>query len=120
MEIQGLSEAPAAPGTAEKVSASSEGQENVTVLLVDDHPHKLTALESVLADGNLNVVQAMSGEDALRHLLRDDFAVILLDVHMPAMDGFQTAALIRQRKRSEHTPIIFITPPAPSSARPRR
>jgi signal transduction histidine kinase len=84
-------------------------EEKVKVLLVDDLPHKLTALQAVLENENLSLVTATSGFDALRHLLREDFAVILLDVMMPGLDGFETAALIRQRKRSEHTPIIFIT-----------
>src|SRR5690606_20314693 len=84
-------------------------EEKVKVLLVDDLPHKLTALSSILDNENLSLVTATSGFDALRHLLREDFAVILLDVMMPGLDGFETATLIRQRKRSEHTPIIFIT-----------
>ena len=88
--------------------------EKVKVLLVDDLPHKLTALESILTGENLTLVTATSGFDALRHLLREDFAVILLDVMMPGLDGFETAALIRQRKRTEHTPIIFITANLPN------
>jgi PAS domain S-box-containing protein len=83
--------------------------EPVNVLLVDDRPDKLLALQSILSDIGENVVLARSGEEALRHLLRADFAVILLDVQMPMMDGFETAALIRARKRSERTPIIFLT-----------
>jgi len=81
----------------------------VSILLVDDRPDKTLALETVLADLHQNVVKAHNGRDALRHLLNHEFAVILLDVNMPDMDGFETAALIRQRKSSEHTPIIFIT-----------
>ncbi len=84
-------------------------EEKVKVLLVDDLPHKLTALKAILENENLSLITATSGFDALRNLLREDFAVILLDVMMPGLDGFETAALIRQRKRSEHTPIIFIT-----------
>jgi signal transduction histidine kinase len=80
-----------------------------SVLVVDDSPDKLVALESVLRPLPVNLVKAASGKEALRRLLREDFAVILLDVRMPGMDGFETAALIRQRVRSEHTPIIFIT-----------
>jgi len=79
------------------------------ILLVDDRPDKLLALEAVLATLEQNVVCAGSGKEALRRLLEKDFAVILLDVAMPGMDGFETASLIRQRPRSEHTPIIFIT-----------
>lgn len=80
-----------------------------SILIVDDRPDKLLALEAVLASLGQNLVQARSGKDALRQLLKQDFAVILLDVSMPSMDGFETASLIRQRPSSEHTPIIFIT-----------
>jgi signal transduction histidine kinase/DNA-binding response OmpR family regulator len=76
---------------------------------VDDRPDKLLAHETVLTDLNQNLVRATSGKEALRCLLKQDFAVILLDVNMPGMDGFETAALIRQRMRSETTPIIFIS-----------
>jgi signal transduction histidine kinase/response regulator RpfG family c-di-GMP phosphodiesterase len=83
--------------------------EKVSILIVDDRPDKLLAHETVLADLNQNLVRATSGKEALRCLLKQDFAVILLDVNMPGMDGFETAALIRQRMRSETTPIIFIS-----------
>jgi hypothetical protein len=79
------------------------------ILIVDDRADKLLALEAVLSGLGQNLVQARSGKEALRHLLKQDFAVILLDVSMPSMDGFETASLIRQRPRSEHTPIIFVT-----------
>jgi PAS domain S-box-containing protein len=81
----------------------------VNVLLVDDRADKLLALESILAEGDHRVVTARSGAEALRALLRDEFAVILLDVNMPQLDGFQTAKLIRGRPRCEKTPIIFMT-----------
>ena len=81
----------------------------VNILIVDDKPDKLLALEAVLEDLKQNVVRAYSGREALRALLTDDFAVILLDVNMPGMDGFETAQFIRQRKNSEHIPIIFVT-----------
>ena len=87
----------------------SDSQGKVNVLLVDDRPDKLLALEAVLEDLGQNIVRAYSGREALRHVLTQDFAVILLDVNMPGMDGFETATLIRQRKSSEHVPIIFIT-----------
>ncbi|HEV2296228.1 MAG TPA: response regulator [Tepidisphaeraceae bacterium] len=81
----------------------------VNILLVDDKPEKLLSLEVVLEDLHQNIVRAYSGREALRALLNQEFAVILLDVNMPGMDGFETASLIRQRKSSEHTPIIFVT-----------
>ncbi|WP_295436978.1 response regulator [uncultured Thiodictyon sp.] len=87
----------------------SQGQCAVRVLLVDDNPSKLMALEAALADLGLEIVSVPSGTEALRRLLVQDFAVVLLDVNMPIMDGFETAALIRTRPRSEHLPIIFIT-----------
>lgn len=79
------------------------------ILIVDDDPSKTVALRSVLDPLGENIVEARSGADALRHLLKEDFAVILLDVRMPIMDGFETAELIRQRPASELTPIIFVT-----------
>ncbi|HVS72660.1 MAG TPA: response regulator, partial [Phycisphaerae bacterium] len=86
-----------------------DAQEKVSILLVDDRADKLLALEAVLADMPLEIVRATSGRDALRCLLQRDFAVILLDVNMPGMDGFETAQLIRQRRSTIHTPIIFVT-----------
>ncbi|ACK72146.1 multi-sensor signal transduction histidine kinase [Gloeothece citriformis PCC 7424] len=82
---------------------------NVNILLVDDNPNNLLALEAILNSLGQNLVRATSGEDALRCLLQQDFAVILLDVKMPGMDGFETAMLIRERQRSRHVPIIFLT-----------
>jgi signal transduction histidine kinase len=79
------------------------------ILIVDDVPGKLLAIEAVLETLDQTIVSVASGAEALRRLLADDFAVILLDVNMPGLDGFETAALIRQRQRSEHTPIIFLT-----------
>ena len=81
----------------------------VNILLVDDDPTKRFALKTVLAPLGETIVEASSGADALRQLLRQEFAVVLLDVRMPMMDGFETAQLIRQRPRSELTPIIFVT-----------
>jgi PAS domain S-box-containing protein len=79
------------------------------VLLVDDEPDNLVALTAVLEPLNCELVQAASGEEALRLLLKREFAVILLDVRMPGLDGFETAALIKQRERTRHIPIIFVT-----------
>src|SRR4051794_9387928 len=86
-----------------------DGTEKISVLMVDDRPEKLLALEAILSDMPLKIVQAHSGREALRQLLQNEFAVILLDINMPGMDGFETAQLIRQRKSSEYTPIIFVT-----------
>jgi len=91
-----------------EASAPAE-EETVNILLVDDRPDKLLALESVIATLGQTIVKASSGKEALRCLLHQDFAVILLDINMPGMDGFETASLIRQRRNSEHTPIIFVT-----------
>lgn len=79
------------------------------LLLVDDRRENLLALEAVLEPLGADMVKARSGAEALKHLLTDDFAVILLDVQMPDMDGFETAALIKERERSRHIPIIFVT-----------
>ena len=87
----------------------SAAADKVNILLVDDRRDNLLALEGILRSLNQNLVQAMSGAQALKYLLRNEAAVILLDVEMPQMDGFQTAALIRQRDKSRHTPIIFLT-----------
>src|SRR5437764_2212792 len=84
-------------------------------LLVDDKPQNLMALEAILSNRRLDVVKAGSGEEALRCLPANDFAVILLDVRMPVMDGLQTAGLIRQRERSRDTPIILLTASASGS-----
>ncbi|TMK40388.1 MAG: response regulator [Actinobacteria bacterium] len=81
----------------------------VNVLLVDDNPENLLALEAVLEPLGQRLVRATSGEEALRLLLREEFAVILLDVRMPGMDGLETARYISARQRTRHTPIIFLT-----------
>src|SRR3954470_6317964 len=89
--------------------AMDGSQERVNILLVDDQPGKLIAHEAILAELDQNIIKATNGREALECLLRNDFAVILLDVQMPDMDGFETAQLVRQRPRFEKTPIIFIT-----------
>jgi PAS domain S-box-containing protein len=91
------------------VLPSKTDESPIEILLVDDTPDKLLALEAALGDVSEKLVRAESGSEALRLVLRREFAVILLDINMPGMDGFETAALIRQRKSSAHTPIIFIT-----------
>lgn len=103
-------EKPAKQDGWSKGGASRLAEEiKASILLVDDRPDKRLAMETVLSSLGQNLVQVSSGKEALRCLLNHDFAVILLDVNMPGMDGFETAHLIRQRKNSEHTPIIFIT-----------
>src|SRR5438876_5446090 len=84
-------------------------EDKINILVVDDLPENLLVMDSVLKDLGQNVIAARSGPEALRRVLENHFAVILLDVNMPEMDGYETAALIRQRKKSAHTPIIFIT-----------
>lgn len=87
-----------------------EGMEQkINVLLVDDRPENLLALEGVLGDLNYNLVRAYSGEEALKCLMKDEFAVILLDVQMPGLNGFETAEIIKSRPKTKDTPIIFIT-----------
>ncbi len=81
----------------------------VKILCVDDMPANLLALEEILAGLGLEIVKAHSGQEALRHVFHNDFALILMDVRMPHMDGFETAEFVRRRKRSQHTPIIFLT-----------
>jgi signal transduction histidine kinase len=84
-------------------------QRSVDILIVDDRSAQRFTLAAALAGVAANVVEAASGSDALRLCLQRDFAVILLDLHMPDMDGFETASWIRRHPRSEHTPIIFVT-----------
>jgi CheY-like chemotaxis protein len=77
-----------------------ESQAVANVLIVDDQPENVLAMKAVLEDLDANLVTVQSGEAALKAVLKDDFAVILLDVQMAGMDGFETAALIKQRERS--------------------
>lgn len=81
----------------------------INILVVDDLPEKLLVYRTILEEPGLNVVSASSGAQALKEVLHHSFAVILLDVNMPGMNGFETAALIRRRKKFAHTPIIFVT-----------
>lgn len=81
----------------------------VNILMVDDHPENLLALEAILDSPFYRLVKAESGKEALKHLLNEDFALILLDVSMPEIDGFETAALIKKRPRLQQIPIIFLT-----------
>ena len=91
------------------VDAPEFDNEKVNILLVDDLPEKILSYEAVLDDLGQNLIIARSGEEALKLVLKHEFAVILLDVNMPGMDGFEAASLIRSRKKCAHTPIIFLT-----------
>jgi signal transduction histidine kinase len=94
-------------GIPEEPTVTSESR--ATILVVDDVPSQRLAIEAALTQLDERVIAVGSGAEALRRLLGEDVAVILLDVNMPGMDGFETASLIRQRPRSRHTPIIFLT-----------
>jgi PAS domain S-box-containing protein len=100
-------------GKASAVSSNGtykdSAEDKVNILIVDDRSDKLLALEACLTSLDQNLVRAQSGNEALKCLLKQEFAVILLDVSMPGMDGFETATLIRQRSKTEHVPIIFVT-----------
>ncbi|MGK3999314.1 ATP-binding protein [Sorangium sp. So ce1024] len=87
----------------------SSAPATTSILLVDDQPENLTALRGILADESYRLVTAGSGKDALLRILAEDFAVLLLDVRLPDIDGFEVASLVKQRERSRHTPIIFLT-----------
>ncbi len=106
--------APAADARAQPMDGLADPHADLSddksnILVVDDLPEKLLVFGTVLEDLGQNLVFVNSGSDALREVLRREFAVILLDVNMPDIDGFETASLIRRYKRSAHTPIIFIT-----------
>ena len=83
--------------------------ERASILIVDDSPEKIVALESILEELGQDIVKATSGREALRHLLTRDFAVILLDVRMPMMDGFETTQAIRNKAQFKSLPIIAVT-----------
>ena len=91
------------------MSATTPLASKVEILLVDDRPENLLALEAILEPLNHTLIRAQSGEEALRAVLRHDFAVILLDVQMPGMNGFEVARIVKSRERTRHIPIIFLT-----------
>lgn len=97
------------PEDADLDAGPAAGEEKADILVVDDLPEKLLVFRTVLEELGQNLVLVRSGADALREILQREFAVILLDVNMPGIDGFETATLIRQHRRCAHTPIIFIT-----------
>ena len=101
--------APLNPGPAPGASANAAGKPPVNILLVDDQPGRLLTYRAILEPLGERLVEASSGEDALKRLMDDEFAVILLDVNMPGLDGFETANMIHQHPRFEKTPIIFVT-----------
>jgi CheY-like chemotaxis protein len=84
-------------------------EDRTSILIVDDRADKLLALQAILEELDQNIVVAQSGSDALKRMLEHDFAVILLDVNMPGMDGLETAEFVRKRQKTAHTPIIFVT-----------
>ncbi len=84
-------------------------EQPMNILIVDDEPSNLLALEAILEPLHVNLVRATSGKEALRHTLKDDYALVLLDVQMPEIDGFETAELLRKRARTRDVPIIFLT-----------
>ncbi len=84
-------------------------REKLNILLVDDKPENLVSLEAVLESPDLNIIKAMSGNEALSLMLKYDFALVLLDVQMPEMNGFETAALMRKSEKTKYIPIIFVT-----------
>ena len=86
------------------------------LLIVDDLEANLFALEQILADLNVDVIHAASGQEALKCVLDSEFALIVMDINMPGLDGFETATLIRNRQKARHVPIIFLTADAATDA----
>lgn len=110
--IKAFQDATAPPGAKSKPSqALRENAKNgrANVLVVDDHKDSLVAMRAALSPLEQNIVECYSGEDALRQLLKMEFAVIILDVRLPGMDGFEIAGIIRERPKCSSTPIIFLT-----------
>src|SRR6202795_4449222 len=83
--------------------------EKINILMVDDQPGKLLSYEAMLGELGENLIKAHSGMEALDHLLKTDIALVLMDVSMPGMDGFETAQMIHEHPRFQHTPIVFIS-----------
>src|ERR1700722_9282795 len=94
---------------AEDIGENMTGDDTATILIVDDRDENVLALEVMLSLPGVEIVTARSGAEALRLILKQEFAVILLDVIMPTMDGFETARLIRMREASKRIAIIFLT-----------
>src|SRR3954471_4926887 len=94
---------------ASSLKDEMEGAEQAKILVVDDRPENLLVSRTMLEELGHEIITVRSGDDALKFLLENDVAVILLDVNMPGMDGLETATYIRMRQRTAHTPIIFLT-----------
>src|SRR5580658_7080627 len=94
---------------ADDQAVRTAGEEPINILIVDDEPKNLTVLETVLANPNFRLVRAQSADQALLALIDTEFALLILDINMPEMNGFELAQLIKQRKRTAHLPIIFLT-----------
>ncbi len=106
---QGQTGKSAASRAEDRVADGFPAADRANILIVDDREDKRMAMEAIIAHLGENIVKASSGKEALRCLLHQEFAAILLDINMPGMDGFETAFLIRERQSSAHTPIIFVT-----------
>lgn len=87
----------------------SNDEEKTSILIVDDKPENLLSLEAILEDLDLDIVRCTSGKDALWAVLKQDFSLIILDVYMPDMDGYETAKMIREKVKTKNIPIIFLT-----------
>src|SRR3954452_10717740 len=98
-----------APIQGEPVDSTDSADQTVNILIVDDEPKNLTVLESVLDDPGYRLVRAASGEEALLALMADEFAVLVLDVRMPGMNGFEVAQLVKERRKTSRIPIIFLS-----------
>lgn len=85
------------------------GENKINILIVDDRPENLLSMESLIESPELNIVRASSGNESLGLMLDYEFAIVLLDVQMPGMDGFETAELMRGSEKTKHVPIIFVT-----------
>ncbi|MFL5577018.1 MAG: ATP-binding protein [Gemmatimonadaceae bacterium] len=106
---KGGQSAPAAVAAAGAAGAPAAAEAPVSLLLVDDRPENLLALEAILEPLGQRLVRAHSGDEALKAILKEDFAAILLDVQMPGLNGFETARIIKSRERSRAIPILFLT-----------
>src|SRR5687768_6698971 len=98
----------AVPAAVPRIAPEAELAERARVLVVDDDERNLLAIRTVLEDIG-EIVTASSGEEALRHLLKGEFAVILLDVYMPGLDGYETARIVRSREQTKRIPIVFLS-----------